>query len=96
MNDCAPTPGGNHGPGLATRTMLGKVPMTVSSHSMNPHGARLGVSIHTQGDEAMSMHEYFDRPPAGWFALDVMRKEARKWDWVVLTIDLEDMIATRH
>jgi hypothetical protein len=26
-----------------------------------------------------------DRPPAGWFALDVVRKgEGRKWDWVAL------------
>ena len=32
--------------------------------------------------------EYLDRPPAGWFALDVVRKEARKWDWVVLMVDL--------
>jgi hypothetical protein len=32
--------------------------------------------------------EYLDRPPAGWFALDVMRKEVRKWDWVVLMIDV--------
>ena len=32
--------------------------------------------------------EYIDRPPAGWFALDVMRKEARKWDWVALMVDV--------
>jgi hypothetical protein len=25
------------------------------------------------------MIEYLDRPPAGWFGLDVMRREARKW-----------------
>jgi hypothetical protein len=31
--------------------------------------------------------EEFDRPPAGWFVLDVMRKQARKWDWVALLID---------
>jgi hypothetical protein len=37
----------------------------------------------------MSMlNEYLDRPPAGWFALDVMRKERRKWDWVALMIDV--------
>jgi hypothetical protein len=37
----------------------------------------------------MSMlHEYLDRPPAGWFAIDVMRKECRKWDWVALMIDV--------
>jgi hypothetical protein len=29
-----------------------------------------------------------DRPPAGWFALDVMQKEARKWDWVALMVDV--------
>ena len=37
----------------------------------------------------MSMlHEYLDRPPAGWFALAVMRTEWRKWDWVALMIDV--------
>jgi hypothetical protein len=36
----------------------------------------------------MTTIEYLDRPPAGWFALDVMRKEARKWDWVVLMVDV--------
>jgi hypothetical protein len=29
-----------------------------------------------------------DRPPAGWFALNVMRKEKRKWDWVALMVDV--------
>jgi hypothetical protein len=37
----------------------------------------------------MTTIEYLDRPPAGWFALDVMRKEARKWDWVVLMVDVD-------
>ena len=33
--------------------------------------------------------EYLDRPPAGWFALDVMKAgSGRKWDWVVLMIDV--------
>lgn len=32
--------------------------------------------------------EYFDRPPLGWFALDVMRNEARKRDWVALMVDV--------
>jgi hypothetical protein len=36
----------------------------------------------------MSSIEYIDLPPAGWFALDVMRKEARKWNWVALLIDV--------
>jgi hypothetical protein len=36
----------------------------------------------------MTAIEYLDRPPAGWFALDVMRKEARKWDWVALMVDV--------
>ena len=34
------------------------------------------------------MTEYLDKPPAGWFPLDVMRKEARKRDWVALMIDV--------
>jgi hypothetical protein len=29
-----------------------------------------------------------DRPPAGWFALNVMRKEKRKWHWVALMVDV--------
>lgn len=33
--------------------------------------------------------EYLDRPAFGWFALDVMRKEARKWNWVALMIDVD-------
>ncbi len=28
------------------------------------------------------------KPPIGWFALDIMRQEARKWDWVALMIDV--------
>ena len=36
----------------------------------------------------MTTIEYLDRPPTGWFALDVVRKEARKWDWVVLMVDV--------
>jgi hypothetical protein len=31
-------------------------------------------------------HEYLDRPPAGWFVLDVLRKNARTW--VALMIDV--------
>jgi hypothetical protein len=34
------------------------------------------------------MTPYFDRPPAGWFALDVMRTEARK-GWVALMVDTD-------
>ena len=33
--------------------------------------------------------EYLDSPPTGWFALDVMRKKARKWDWVALMVDVD-------
>ena len=29
-----------------------------------------------------------DRPPSGWFSLDVMRREARKWDWCALMVDV--------
>jgi hypothetical protein len=36
----------------------------------------------------MTIIEYLDLPSTGWFALDVMRKEARKWDWVVLMVDV--------
>lgn len=33
--------------------------------------------------------EEVDRPPSGWFALSVMRKAPRKWDWVALMIDVD-------
>ncbi|MDR3423035.1 MAG: hypothetical protein P4L80_17630 [Xanthobacteraceae bacterium] len=32
--------------------------------------------------------EYLDLPN-GWFALDVCRESARKWDWVALMIDVD-------
>jgi hypothetical protein len=32
---------------------------------------------------------FADSPPAGWFVLDVMRREWRKWDWVALVIDVD-------
>ena len=37
----------------------------------------------------MSTLEYLDRPASGWFALDVMRANSRKWDWVALMVDVE-------
>ena len=30
-----------------------------------------------------------DHPPPGWFALNVMKKEGRKWDWVALMVDVD-------
>src|ERR1700761_4670221 len=34
--------------------------------------------------------ERFDRPPAGWFALAVMKAgNSRKWDWVGLMVDVD-------
>lgn len=34
--------------------------------------------------------EYLDRPPPGWFVLDVMKaKSTRKWDWVALMVDVD-------
>jgi hypothetical protein len=32
--------------------------------------------------------EELDRPPPGWFVLDVMRK-SRTWDWVALMLDVD-------
>jgi hypothetical protein len=31
---------------------------------------------------------FLDRPPPGWFVLDVMREGARKRNWVALMIDV--------
>ena len=36
----------------------------------------------------MTAIETLDRPPSGWFALDVMRKEGSKLEWVALMIDV--------
>jgi hypothetical protein len=36
----------------------------------------------------MTAIEDLDRPPPGWFVLDVMRKGSRKWDWVALMVDV--------
>jgi hypothetical protein len=33
--------------------------------------------------------EYLDWPEPGWFALGVMRRKARKWDWVALMVDVD-------
>src|SRR5258705_11885298 len=42
-----------------------------------------------KGGAIMTAIETLDRPPSGWFALDVMRKgNGRKWDWVALMIDV--------
>ena len=37
----------------------------------------------------MSDIEWVDRPPDGWFVLDVMKlKKLRKWDWWALMIEV--------
>jgi hypothetical protein len=37
----------------------------------------------------MTTIEYLDRPPAGWFPIDVMKSGSeRKWDWVALMVDV--------
>jgi hypothetical protein len=38
----------------------------------------------------MTAIEHLDRPPVGWFALDVMKagSNGRKWDWCALMIDV--------
>jgi hypothetical protein len=33
--------------------------------------------------------QYLDRPVVGWFVLDVMRREKRKWDWAALMVDYD-------
>ena len=37
----------------------------------------------------MSAIENFDSPPPGWFVLEVLRAESRKWDWSALMIDVD-------
>ena len=39
-------------------------------------------------DLTKSRTQYIDLPPAGWFPLDVMKAEKRKWDWVALMVDV--------
>lgn len=36
----------------------------------------------------MTTIKTIDRPPAGWFALDVCRAKSRTWDWVALMVDV--------
>jgi hypothetical protein len=37
----------------------------------------------------MTAREYLDRPPRGWFALDVLKDgNPRKWDWTALMVDV--------
>ncbi len=36
----------------------------------------------------MSNIKYLDRPPPGFFVLDVLRRQARKHDWDALMIDV--------
>jgi hypothetical protein len=37
----------------------------------------------------MTAIKYLERVTAGWFVLDVMRKEARSRSWVALLLDVE-------
>ena len=37
----------------------------------------------------MTTVQFLDRPPPGWFVLDVMREKARRRDWVALMIDVD-------
>jgi hypothetical protein len=39
--------------------------------------------------EAMTAKEYLDRPPPGWFVLDIMKRRSRSWDWSALVIDID-------
>lgn len=38
-----------------------------------------------------------DRPPPGWYVVDVMKVTARKWDWSALMIDvsIDDFVSRR-
>jgi hypothetical protein len=35
------------------------------------------------------MTEYLDRPPPGWFVLELMQRKARSRDWVALMVDYD-------
>ena len=37
---------------------------------------------------AMDNNAALDRPPSGWFVLDVMKKDGRKSAWVALMVDI--------
>jgi hypothetical protein len=51
--------------------------------------ARPGVFHNAQEGCTMPALEEIDRPPPGWFGLDVVRKTSRKWDWVALMVDID-------
>jgi hypothetical protein len=38
---------------------------------------------------AMTAIEYVDRPPPGWFVLDVMRRKTRSREWAALMVDFD-------
>jgi len=43
-----------------------------------------------EGNAQMTAIEYLDRPPPGWFVLDVMRADSKgKWGWCALMIDVD-------
>ena len=37
----------------------------------------------------MSKLKELDRPPPGWFVLDVIREKSRTWVWVALMLDID-------
>jgi hypothetical protein len=37
----------------------------------------------------MTAKEYLDRPPPGWFVLEIMQQRLRGRDWVALVIDVD-------
>jgi hypothetical protein len=37
----------------------------------------------------MTAIEFLDRPPIGWFPLDVLKITARKWEWAAFMIDVD-------
>jgi hypothetical protein len=58
-------------------------------HIINDLLAFEGAVMSAQLERIGKTPEDLDRPPEGWFVLDVMKKESRKWDWVALMIDVD-------
>jgi len=59
-------------------------------HGVDATGTGDGFDQPIEGTMRAQSVEEFDRPPQGWFALDIMKaKGGRAWDWVALMIDVD-------
>src|SRR5437879_2982683 len=66
-----------------------QVPPRDHAESADSFSAQAAIGSGRRGATFMTKIEYLDRPPAGRFVLDVMRRERRAGDWSALMIDVD-------